>query len=82
MAVPAPAAARNRARPSPARVLLLCLHLTAAATLLVLGDWPQRLIAPVLLAAVGYRTALSRRPARAGPGRRQDRPPSSDRSRP
>ncbi|MEV8066556.1 hypothetical protein AB0P32_10480 [Streptomyces sp. NPDC085995] len=82
MAVSALTAAR-RSRPSLSRVLLVCLYATAAVTGLVLGGWPQRLIAVVLLAAAGRRTALLRNPVRTPPAHRLDhRPPQWRGSRP
>ncbi|MDO0924302.1 hypothetical protein QQY24_02330 [Streptomyces sp. TG1A-8] len=65
MAVPSPtAAARHRPRSVRACPVLVCLYLTAAVTGLALGGWPQRLLAPVLLAAAVHHVAAHRATAR------------------
>lgn len=79
-------AARHFPRPAPARLLLIGLYCTAAVTGAVLGDWPQWLLAPVLLGAAAHRAALTRRRTGAlrRPARRH-RPagtPAGDGSRP
>lgn len=86
MAVSDLTGARQRPRPSAARLLLIGLYCTAAVTGVVLGSWPHWLLAPVLLTAAGCRAVLLRHRAGGarGSGRGQGAPgtPTGEGSRP